>query len=56
MFLKNYQVGLLMVALIVVIAVVGFTTHQNWIALILVGLITVIGVLGIVRGYKRRND
>ncbi len=55
MLLKNYQIGLVMVGLMILIAVVGFTTHQTWIAFVLVALIVVIGVAGIIRGYRRRN-
>lgn len=53
--MKNYQIALVMIALIVVVAVIGLTTRQAVIALALVGAIVVIGALGIVRGYRRRN-
>jgi L-asparagine transporter-like permease len=53
--LRNYQVGLAMVALIVVLAVVGYTTHKNWIALVILAIIIAVGSAGIVRGYRNRN-
>jgi L-asparagine transporter-like permease len=53
--LKNYQVGLAMVALIVVLAIVGYTTHKNWIALVILAIIIAVGSAGIVRGYRNRN-
>jgi nucleoside phosphorylase len=52
---KNYQIGLVMVGMIVVIAVIGLTTHQDLIAFLLVAAIVVIGVAGIARGYRSRN-
>ena len=53
--MKNYQIGLVMVGMIVVIAVIGLTAHQDLIAFLLVAAIVVIGVAGIARGYRSRN-
>lgn len=53
--MKNYQIGLVMVGMIVVIAVIGLTTRQDWIAFLLVAAIVVVGGAGIARGYRRRN-
>jgi archaellum biogenesis protein FlaJ (TadC family) len=52
---KNYQIGLVMVGMIVLIAVIGLTTHQDWLAFLLVAAIVVVGLAGIARGYRRRN-
>jgi hypothetical protein len=53
--LKNYQIGLAMVGLIIVLAIVGYTTHENWIALVILAIIVAVGSAGIVRGYRNRN-
>ena len=55
MQLKNYQIGIVMVGLIILIAIIGFTTHQIWIGFVLVALIVVIGVAGIIRSYRNRK-
>jgi ABC-type dipeptide/oligopeptide/nickel transport system permease subunit len=53
--LRNYQIGLAMVGLIVVLAIVGYTTHENWIAVVILAIIVAVGTAGIVRGYRNRN-
>lgn len=55
MQMRNYQIGLAMVGLIVVLAVIGYTTHKNWIALVILAIVIAVGSAGIVRGYRNRN-
>jgi hypothetical protein len=53
--LRNYQIGLAMVGLIVVLAIVGYTTHENWIAVVILAIIVAVGSAGIARGYRNRK-